>query len=46
MIYLLAQTFTEASSEEIKSGWGSLVFMGCFFLALIIAGIWWLRRSA
>ena len=46
MIDLLAQTFTEAGSEELKRGWGSLIFMGCFFLALIIVGIWWLRRSA
>ena len=46
MIVLLAQTFTEASSEELRSGWGSLIFVACFFLALIIAGIWWMRRSA
>jgi hypothetical protein len=42
MFAILAQ----ASSEELKQGWGGLIFMGLFFLALIIAGIWWLKRSA
>ena len=45
MIALLAQ-MTEATGEELKQGWGGLVFMGVFFLALIFLGIWWLRRSA
>jgi hypothetical protein len=45
MIALLAQV-TEASGEELKQGWGGLIVMGLFFLALIIAGIWWLKRSA
>jgi|KBSMisStandDraft_5_1062788.scaffolds.fasta_scaffold1208926_2 hypothetical protein len=35
----------EAGKEEIKSGWGGLIFMGLFFLALIALGIWWLTRS-
>ncbi len=42
---LLAQV-TEATADELKSGWGGLIFMGLFFLALIVAGIWWLKRSA
>ena len=42
----LAQTLTEATGEELKQGWSGLIFMGLFFLALIIAGIWWLKRSA
>ncbi len=46
MIALLAQTFTEATGEDIKGGWGGLIFMGVFFLALIFVGIWWLKRSA
>jgi hypothetical protein len=25
-------------------GYGNLIFMGCFFLALIAVAIWWLRR--
>ena len=45
MIALLAQ-MTEATGEDLKKGWGGLIFMGLFFLALIIAGIWWLKRSA
>ena len=46
MIALLAQQMTEATAEDLKGGWGGLIFMGLFFLALIIAGIWWLKRSA
>jgi uncharacterized membrane protein AbrB (regulator of aidB expression) len=48
MSALLAQLaqMTEASGDDLKQGWGGLVFMGLFFLALIIAGIWWLKRSA
>ena len=42
---LLAQ-MTEASAEDLKGGWGGLIFMGLFFLALIFLGIWWLKRSA
>jgi len=45
MIALLAQ-MTEASAEDLKGGWGGLIFMGLFFLALIFLGIWWLKRSA
>ena len=41
----LAQVTTEASKDEIKQGWGGLIFMGCFFLALIFAAIWWIKRS-
>ena len=45
MIALLAQ-MTEATGEDLRQGWGGLIFMGLFFLALIVAGIWWLKRSA
>jgi hypothetical protein len=30
--------------NELKSGYGGLIFMGVFFLVLIVAGIWWLKR--
>jgi hypothetical protein len=30
--------------NEVKSGYGGLIFMGVFFLVLIIFGIWWLNR--
>jgi hypothetical protein len=48
MSALLAQLaqMTEATGEDLKRGWGGLIFMGLFFLALTIAGIWWLKRSA
>jgi len=31
-------------TQEVKQGYGSLIFTGCFFLALIVVFIWWLRR--
>jgi len=45
--FLLAQAAhdtTQVSGDELKQGWGSLIFVGCFFLALIIAFIWWISR--
>lgn len=31
--------------QEIKQGYASLIFTGCFFLALIVVAIWWIKRS-
>ena len=31
---------------DFKGGYGGLIFTGLFFLALIILGIWWLKRQA
>jgi hypothetical protein len=42
----LAEKFVETSSQEIKDGYRGLIFIGCFFIALIILGIWWLKRGA
>jgi hypothetical protein len=33
------------SVEELKQGYGSLIFAGCFILVVIIAFVWWLRRG-
>jgi hypothetical protein len=33
-----------AEEVDIKSSYGNLIFIGCFFLAVIAAFIWWLRR--
>jgi hypothetical protein len=41
MHFLLA----EAQDVDFKSSYGNLIFVGCFFLALIAALIWWLRRG-
>jgi hypothetical protein len=41
---LLAQAVQEATKEDIRSGYGGLIFMGLFFLLLIVLGIWWLKR--
>ena len=41
MHFLLADT----GVQDIKGNTGNLIFMGCFFLALIAVGIWWLRRG-
>jgi len=31
--------------NEIKRGYGSLIFTGCFFLAVIVVTVWWIKRS-
>jgi hypothetical protein len=41
----LAQ-MTQTTVSEVNKGYGSLIFVGCFFLALIVIGIWWLKRQA
>ena len=43
MIYFLA---VDAGVEEVKKGYGGLIFTGCFFIALIIVAIWWLKRNS
>ena len=42
---ILAQA-TDNATEVVKQGYGNLIFMGCFFIALIVAGIWWLKRES
>ena len=41
MIQLLAQ---ETTAKDVGTHYGGLIFMGLFFLALMIVGIWWLKR--
>ena len=43
---LIAEASQVVTQDEYKSGTGGLIFMGLFFLALIVVGIWWLKRSA
>ncbi|HMB96696.1 MAG TPA: hypothetical protein VKK61_11705 [Tepidisphaeraceae bacterium] len=45
-MWLLAEQMVETSKDEFKQGYGGLIFMGLFFLALIIIAIWWLKRGA
>jgi hypothetical protein len=45
-MYLLAEQFVETSRQEIRQGYGGLIFMALFFLGLLILGIWWLKRGA
>ena len=33
------------TASDLKSHTGNLVFMGVFFIALIVVAIWWLRRG-
>ena len=46
MMFLLADSTTQATLNDVKSGYGGLIFTGCFFLVLIFIGIWWLKRNA
>ena len=45
LLVIAAADTVQVTGEELKSGWGSLIFTGCFFIALIIVAIWWLRRG-
>ena len=45
LLSFVAEATTSVSVEDIKHGYGSLIFTGCFFLALIVAAIWWIKRS-
>lgn len=40
--FMLAQE--EVTAKGFGGHLGNLIFMGCFFIALMIAAIWWLRR--
>ncbi len=45
-MWLLAEQLETVTKEDFSQGYGGLIFMGLFFLALIVVGIWWLKRSA
>jgi hypothetical protein len=34
----------KSSVDDVQRSYGNIIFMGVFFLALIFAAIWWLRR--
>jgi hypothetical protein len=36
--------FLLAEEVDLKGNSFNLIFIGCFFLAVIAVGIWWLRR--
>ena len=42
MLELLAETI---DTQTYKSNVGNILFTALFFLALIILGIWWLKRQ-
>ena len=44
-MWLLAASTTQTSLSEVNKGYGSLIFIGLFFLALLLVGIWWLKRQ-
>jgi hypothetical protein len=44
VLSFVAQT-GDTSLNDIKHGYASLIFTGCFFLAVIVATIWWIKRS-
>jgi hypothetical protein len=39
---LLAEAVTV---QDVRQGYGSLIFMGCFFLVAFVLFILWLRRG-
>jgi len=46
LVLLAADQLEPVTKQDIKEGYGGLIFIGLFFLALIILAIWWLKRSA
>ncbi len=36
----------ETTTQDVQGHYGNLIFMGVFFIALLIVGIWWLKRGA
>ena len=44
MFLILAQA-TQIDTSGLKDSYGNLIFMGLFFLALIVAAVWWLKRQ-
>jgi hypothetical protein len=46
LLLAAAQDTVEVTKEDFQQGWGGLIFMGLFFVALCVIGIWWLKRSA
>jgi hypothetical protein len=45
MIALLADSTTQSSLSEVNKGYGSLIFIGLFFLAILLVAVWWLKRQ-
>jgi hypothetical protein len=43
-MWLLAQE--TVTKQDIKEGYGGLIFLGLFVIAFIMLGIWWLKRQA
>lgn len=46
LIPILAQQMETVTKQDIKEGYGGLIFIGLFVLALLGLAIWWLKRSA
>lgn len=42
MMWLLAQD----AVQQVKEGYSGLIISGLIILAMIIAGIWWLKRQS
>jgi hypothetical protein len=34
----------EIAPTELREGYGSLIFMGLFFIGVMVLVIWWLKR--
>lgn len=43
-MWWLAEETTKLS--DVQHHYGNVVFMGVFFIAVILAFIWWLKRNA
>lgn len=43
-MWWLAEEVTRLS--DVQSHYGNVIFMGVFFIAVILVFIWWLKRNA
>ena len=46
LLPILAEQMETVSKQDLKEGYGGLIFIGIFVLALLGLAIWWLKRSA
>ena len=44
MLWLIAEATNPVGKEELQGHYGNLIFMGVFFIALMVGFIWWLKR--
>jgi hypothetical protein len=42
----MLQFLSETNVQDLNVHYGNLIFFGCFCIAAMIIGIWWLKRNS